>query len=167
MTPGTPVTPADEVTATTPRLEFAFGVALTLDPPLLLGGPPAGQTAVVHVTGGSFAGPRLRGRVVPGSGGDWARLRADGVLEFDARYLLEEADGTLITLRSLGYRWGPPSVMERLVRGQQVEPSAYYMRVTPRFEVRPGAHDWLGRHVFVGVGRKTPGGNHIDYFAVT
>lgn len=167
MTADSPPTAARDAATAPPRMEFAFGVTLTLGPPLLLGGPPAGETAVVHVTGGSFTGPRLHGRVVPGSGGDWARLRGDGVMEFDARYLLEEADGTLIMLRSLGYRWGSPAVMERLAQGETVEPSTYYMRVTPHFEVRGGTHDWLGRHVFVGAGRKTPGGNHIDYFMVT
>jgi len=151
-----------------PGLEFAFGVELVLDRPLLLGRPaPAAETAVVHVLGGSFAGPRLRGRVIAGSGGDWAQVRADGVLEFDARYLLQEQDGTLITLRSHGYRWGTPEMMGRLARGEPTDATDYYMRVTPRFEVRPGPHDWLGRHVFVGTGRKTAAGNRIDYFMVS
>ncbi len=42
--------------------------------------------------------PRLRCKAVPASGGDYALFRPDGVLAFDARYLLQEDDGTLILL---------------------------------------------------------------------
>ena len=42
----------------------------------------------------------------------------------------------------------------------------YYMRVSPRFDVAAGPHDWLNRHVFVGVAEKIPGANRIHYFQV-
>ena len=161
---------ADHTASAGPALEFAFGIDLTLEPPVILGGGTAGTvaavTAIVQVADGRIDGPRLRGRVVPGSGGDWARVRSDGVLEFNARYLLEAEDGTVIALRSRGYRWGPPEVMRALARGESADPDSYYMRITPRFEVRPGPHEWLARHVFLGTGRKTADGNHIDYHVV-
>jgi hypothetical protein len=47
-----------------------------------------------------------------------------------------------------------------------VRDEEYYMRVTPRFEVAAGQHEWLNRHVFVGVAEKTPGANRIHYFQV-
>lgn len=161
---------ADHTAPARPALEFAFGIDLTLEPPVILGGGTAdavpAATAIVQVADGRIDGPRLRGRVVPGSGGDWARVRSDGVLEFNARYLLEAEDGTVIALRSRGYRWGPPEVMLALARGEPADPTSYYMRITPTFEVRPGPHEWLARHVFLGTGRKTADGNHIDYHVV-
>jgi hypothetical protein len=35
-----------------------------------LGATPQGNRVLVQVTGGSFSGPKLRGKVLPG-GGDW------------------------------------------------------------------------------------------------
>lgn len=145
-----------------PKFEYAFTIHLTLKRPVFIG---SGRAAV-YVESGVIEGPKLTGRVLPDSGGDWAGLRADGVLDFDARYLLEADDGTVIYLQNRGYRWGPPEVMQRLNTGQPVDASEYYMRVTPRFEVAAGPHEWLARHVFIGVAERTPTGNSIHYYQV-
>ena len=42
----------------------------------------------------------------------------------------------------------------------------YYMRVTPKFDAPAGPHEWMSRHVFVGVAEKLPGANRIHYFVV-
>jgi hypothetical protein len=47
-----------------------------------------------------------------------------------------------------------------------VRPDEYYMRVSPKFDVPEGPHEWMSRHVFVGVAEKTPGSNRIHYFVV-
>jgi hypothetical protein len=43
----------------------------------------------------------------------------------------------------------------------------YYLRAQPTFETPKGKHDWLTRHVFVGIGERTPDGNLVRYYAVT
>ena len=43
---------------------------------------------VVYITGGTFAGPRLRGAVLGGA--DWQIRRRDGAIELDARYALKD-----------------------------------------------------------------------------
>ena len=63
-----------------------------------------------------------------------------------------------------GYRWGPTEVMAALSRHESVDPSAYYMRTAPRFDVPEGRYAWMSRHVFVGVAEKTPQGNSINCF---
>jgi hypothetical protein len=65
------------------------------------------------ITDGSFEGPRLHGKVLPG-GGDWTLLRGDGVLELDSRVTLEPDDGALIHVTSFGLRHGPPDVIAAL-----------------------------------------------------
>lgn len=55
------------------------------------------------------------------SGGDWRLLRPDGVLDFDARYLLRTDDGTVIYMQNRGYRWGPPEMMAALSRREPVD----------------------------------------------
>lgn len=150
----------------TPRLEYAFSIALTLTPvrwvkPTTMGA----MRGAVYAAEGTIEGPTINGRVVPMSGGDWPLVRPDGVIDFDARYLLELDDGTLIYMQNAGYRWAStPEIAERMSRNEPVDPDAYYMRVTPKFDVPAGPHDWLARHVFVGVAEKTPGANRIHYF---
>ena len=43
----------------------------------------------------------------------------------------------------------------------------YYLRAQPTFETPVGKHDWLTRHVFVGVGERRPDGNPVSYYALT
>ena len=128
---------------------------------------PAGATrAAVYAASGKIEGPRLNGRVVPMSGGDFPLIRPNGVIDFDARYLLEADDGAIIYMQNRGYRWGTPEVMQRLSRNEPVQPHEYYMRASPKFEAPEGPHEWLGRHVFVGVAEKLPGANRIHYFVL-
>lgn len=149
-----------------PKLEFAMDIRLTLGPKLALGPlPKGGDRYYVEILGGTFEGPKLKGKVLRG-GGDWPHIRPDGVFDFDARYILQEDDGTLIYLMNRGFRWGPPDVMARMARREPVDPAEYYMRTSPIFDVPTGKHDWLTRHVFFGVGDKTPEGNVIRYYQV-
>ncbi|MGX1305420.1 hypothetical protein AB7M35_000140 [Amorphus suaedae] len=151
-----------------PRFEFAFAVTLTLKKPRLEMAPLAvgGSRLGVQIVGGTFEGPQIAGTVVPG-GGEWPHVRGDDVFCFDARYHLRVDDGTIILLQNRGYRHASPEVMERLWAlrpGDHVSPEEYYFRCTPTFEVAPGKHDWLARHVFVGLGERNATGNTIRYF---
>lgn len=149
-----------------PRLEHAFSIEIELNPAIYMSPSSTGQTrAAVYLKEGKISG-RINGRVLPGSGGDWALIRADKVLDFDARYLLELDDGTVIYMQNRGYRWGSDEVMQAMREQKDVDPSAYYMRTIPRFEGPAGPHEWLYRHVFVGVAEKIPSANRIHYFTV-
>ena len=156
-----------------PKLEFAFEIRLHFTRVQTINNMPTGAgRGAVYVDSGEFQGPRLHGRAVPNSGGDYSLFRPDGVLSFDARYMLQEADGTLILLRNQGYLWGRKSdTMDKLRNmvfsgGLAVDPSEYYLRAFPTFEVETGRHDWLMRHVFVGIGERKADGNLIRYYAL-
>jgi hypothetical protein len=56
--------------------------------------------------------------------------------------------------------------MARLSAGEIVEPSLYYFRTTPRFEVQDGPHRWLADHVFVGQGQRRPDVVELEIFRV-
>ncbi len=148
-----------------PRFEFAFAIRIVLTKalwpePL----PRGGKRVFVGIESGTFEGPNIAGVVLPGTGGDYAHERPDGVIDFDARYMLRENDGTLIYLQNRGFRWSTPEAMAAMRAQQPVDPEAYYMRVHPIFEVEAGRHDWLNKYVFVGIGEKVPQGNVIHYF---
>src|SRR4029078_12406294 len=88
-----------------------------------------GLRRVVPITGGTFAGPAIRGRVVPG-GADWQYVRPDGVLALAPKYTLKTSDIVLVMVTNRGVRRGPPEVIARLARGERVDPSEYYFRTT-------------------------------------
>ncbi len=116
--------------------------------------------------GGEVAGPRLTGRAVPHSGGDWPRIWPDGVVEFIAHYLLEASDGTPIYVHNRGFAYTSPEVLARQERNEPVDPEAYYARMTPTFEAPPGPHEWLSRSIFVGQAERHPGHSIFDYYEV-
>jgi Protein of unknown function (DUF3237) len=156
-----------------PKLEFAFEVRLHFTRVQNIEKMPTGAgRGAVYVDSGEFSGPHLRGKAVPNSGGDYSLFRPDDVLAFDARYMLQEDDGTLILVRNNGYLWGRSAdTMDRLRKmafaaGPTVDPADYYLRAFPTFEVNTGKHDWLMRYVFVGVGERKADGNLIRYFAL-
>ena len=111
---------------------------------------------------------------MPGSGGDYAYWRGDDVAALDARYLLEE-DG----------RHGDHAAEPRLPVGPQARHDAAAARrgrsraasrcrttnitcaARPRSNAPPGKHDWLTKHVFIGVGERRADGNLLRYYALT
>jgi Protein of unknown function (DUF3237) len=114
---------------------------------------------------GSVTGPRLSGVVLPG-GGDWQAIHEDGLTEIFARYSLKANDGTVIAVSNPGVRVASPDIIKRLAAGEDVDPSLYYFRTTPTFDVAAGPHDWLRRKVFVARGIRRPDHVLIDFFQV-
>ena len=122
-----------------------------------LGAVPLGTRVIALVGSGHFEGPRLRGKVLPGSG-DWTLLRGDGVLELDLHLTLETDDGAHIYMTSFGLRHGPPEVIAAIARGASVDPSTYYFRTTPRFETGNPKYAFLNRLLAVSSGDRRPEG---------
>jgi len=147
------------------NLQRLFKAEITLAPPQELGDTPQGRRRIIGITGGRFSGERLSGRVLPG-GADWQVIRADGVAELDARYTLETNDGALIYVRNRGYRHGPAEVLKKLSSGEEVDPSLYYMRTTPRFETGDARYAWLNRIVCVATGARRTAAVELEVFEV-
>jgi hypothetical protein len=146
--------------------EFAFEARVAVQPPLVVGPSSHGLRRVVPITGGTFEGPNIRGRVIPG-GADWQFVRPDGVLAVEARYTLETADSVLIMVTNRGVRRGPPAVIARLGRGEPVDPSEYYFRTTAEFEAPVGSkYAWLNESVFVGVAERRADAAIIRFYRV-
>jgi hypothetical protein len=152
-----------------PSLEFCFQVRLDFPPgPRLRFAPAFGQyqRGFVSVAGGEVSGPRLSGRVVPGSGGDWPRLWPSGLIEFEAHYMIEADDGAPIYIHNRGVAYAAPDVMAQVEAGGAPPPEATYCRVTPRFEAPAGPHEWLGRTIFVGTAERRGDQTFFEYYAV-
>jgi Protein of unknown function (DUF3237) len=129
------------------QFEFLFTLGADVGELISLGPCPLGERRVVYITSGSFEGPQLRGELIGGA--DWQILRSDGALELDARYAIKEARGAVVQVLSQGYRHGPPEVMARLARGEDVDPASYFFRTTMRFETGAGELAWLNKTIAV------------------
>ena len=142
-----------------------FTVALEVPTIQNLGRTPLGERRIGIVAGGSFEGPKLSGTVEEG-GSDWILVRPDGALQLDVRLTLKTNDGHLIGMTYRGFRHGPAAVIERLNRGEAVDPSEYYFRIAPFFETASEKYGWLNRIVTVGLGHRPPGGPVYRVFEV-
>lgn len=141
---------------------------LTLQVPSIvdLGATPLGVRKIAQVTGGRFEGERLNGKVHAGPGGDWLLLRNDGVLALDVRITLETDDGQLIYMGYRGMRHGPKEVIDRLNRGEKVDPASYYFRMVPQFETGSAQYAWLNKLVAIAKGDREPTGPKYTVYEV-
>ena len=147
------------------RTAHLFTLTLNVGAPQPIGAGPAGNRRVVTVGGGRFEGERLRGTVLEG-GSDWLLVRPDETTVLDVRLVLKTEDGALIGLTYGGFRHGPAEVMERVNRGDAVDPASYYFRVAMGFETASAQYQWLNRIIAIGTGRRTPEGPVYEVFEV-
>lgn len=87
--------------------------------------------------GGEIFGPKLQGRVVPQSGGDFASNDLS-----DSHLMLQASDGTWIYMNMLGYEHN------------ETEGGSAYFRVAPYFDAPRGPHEWLAKTVFIGTAER-------------
>jgi uncharacterized protein DUF3237 len=106
-----------------------------------IGSTPQGTLMIFPVTGGTFEGERLRGRVLA-SGGDWVTAHDDGSFTLDLRVTLEADDGALIYMTFTGVR----------------DDANHYFRTVPRFETAAPQYAFLNRLLAVGTGEIGPDG---------
>ena len=145
--------------------EQLFEMQVELGEAQQVGATPRGSRLIVPLTGGTFAGPKLKGDVLPG-GADWLLTRSDGVRELDVRLTLHTDDGHLIYMSYRGINTITPEIVQRIMRGEPVDPSEYYMRITPVFETWGEQYGWLKRIVADGVGQGLPTAVHHTVYAI-
>jgi hypothetical protein len=130
----------------------------------MLGQSPLGWRRLDKLEKGHFKGPKIDARIV--SGMDLLLGGADQALRPDVRLVLELDDGETLLVQYRGVRHGPPDVMAKIARGEDVPPSSYYLRTGLIFETASRKYDWMNRIVGVGVGRREPGAAVYDVFEV-
>lgn len=146
--------------------QFEFRMRVLIGAPLDQGTWDGRRMRIMPIAGGTFEGPRFSGVILPG-GADWQSVSvADGVAQIDARYTLQCADGTLVSMFDRGVRRGPPEVMALLAAGEVVDPALYYFRTTPWFQVQDGPHRWLAENVFICRGSRRPDAVELDIYRV-
>ena len=116
-----------------------YEAVVDIAPTVPLGDSPLGERRIVPITGGTFEGPGIRGKVLPG-GADRQLIRKDGVRRLDALYEMQADDGAVITVRN--------QVLIAPGGGGGGAPD--YRSSTLEITAPEGPHAWLNRLVFVG-----------------
>jgi hypothetical protein len=119
-----------------PTTRLAWEAVVDIAPVIDLGDSPLGKRRMIPITGGTFVGPRLRGKVLPG-GADRQLVRKDGVTLLNALYEMQTDDGAVIT------------ILNRVI----IDPSdklAPYSRSMVEATAPEGPNGWLNRRIFVG-----------------
>jgi hypothetical protein len=130
-----------------------------------LGPAPFGHRRDVNLLGGTVSGAKLNGRILPG-GADWQIMAADGALDIHARYTIESDAGALVQVDSKGVRNGPPEVLARLAKGEDVDASLYYFRTVMRFETGHPSAAWLNRILGLAKGAREKNAVKLEVYEV-
>lgn len=123
-----------------------------------MGQTPLSQLMWGVARGGSFKGPKLSGEVVPLSGGDWTRVRADLSIALDVRICLRTDDGVNIMMAYGGVMWAPTQddLVYMIDADKPDDPagtSRYYYRTSIQFETGDARYAWLNHTLAIGCGR--------------
>jgi len=105
---------------------------VTLAPAVVVGDTLFGRRQFIGITGGTIAGPKFKGEVMPG-GWDYQLITTQGCASLSADYFIRAADGTVIHVLNEGINC-PKSGERSFFR--------------PRFEAPKGPHEWLTRSAF-------------------
>jgi hypothetical protein len=116
-----------------PGVEFAFEERVTLAPAVVLGNTALGHRQYIPITGGTVAGPKLKGQVLPGGHDFQLTYRGSNCTQLSADYFLKADDGTVIHVFNEGL----------------VCPGGERPLFHPKVEAPEGAHGWLTRATFV------------------
>lgn len=110
-------------------------------------GGPTGTRVIAPVSGGSFAGPKLSGTIVPPAG-DWVHARKNRTIHLDVRLQLVTDDGEAILMAYQGI-------------GKPNDDGTTSVRTAPTFETGAEKYAWLNDVQAVGIG--TAGADSVTY----
>jgi uncharacterized protein DUF3237 len=147
------------------RTQPLFVMRLDVRKLLMVGATPGAYRRIGVVPGGAFEGERLSGDVLDG-GSDWQSVRTDSSTTLNVRLVLRTKDDALITMTYQGVRHGAAEVMDRIEKGEVVDPGSYYFRINPLFETAAPKYDWINRIVAIGVGHRRADGPIYSVFEV-
>ena len=149
------------------KSEFLYRAHIDVEGFYEVGETFRGTRNIVRVKGGWFEGPKIRGDVLQGTG-DWFVIRPGGVAEGDVRDTYRTHDGHIIYVSYRGIIDMPSEVWEQLGRGEDVDPSDYYLRGQPMFETaaKDNPYSWLNNILAVSVGKQEKLGVTYDVYQI-
>jgi hypothetical protein len=108
-----------------------------------------GVRRIIPIIGGEVKGEGINGKVCP-FGADFQIIRPNELIELEAKYAFETDDGAVVYVENKGLRFGPVDLLQKLKRGEPVDPKLIYFRTVPRFETGAAKYRWLMENLFIG-----------------
>ena len=130
------------------QTKYVFSLAIRVGTPIVAGDLGYGVRRVIAVLGGEVRGPGMKGTIFP-VGADFQTIRPNGFTELEAKYAFEMDDGAVIYIENIGIRFGPKELLNRIAKGETVDPALIYFRTAPKFETGAANYRWLMEHLFV------------------
>ena len=135
----------------TPQLQtrYVFTIAANIGEVTSAGDIGTGVRRIIPITGGEVKGEGINGKVCP-FGADFQIIRPNELIELEAKYAFETDDGAVVYVENKGIRFGPVDLLQKLKRGEPVDPKLIYFRTVPKFETGAENYRWLMEHIFIG-----------------
>ena len=151
----------------TPQLQtkYVFTLHIKVGVPIVAGDLGHGLRRIIPILGGEVSGEGINGTIHP-VGADYQIIRPDGFTELEAKYAFELDDGAAIYIENIGVRFGPKEALDRIARGEAVDPALIYFRSVPKFETGAPDYRWLMQSLFIGVGARHPDRVELDVHQV-
>ena len=135
----------------TPQLEtrYVFTITARIGEVTSAGEIGSGVRRIIPIIGGEVKGEKVNGKVLP-FGADFQIIRPNELIELEAKYAFETDDGAIVYVENTGLRFGPVELLQKLKRGESVDPKLIYFRTVPKFETGAPNYRWLMENLFVG-----------------
>jgi hypothetical protein len=145
--------------------KYVFSLAIRVGAPIVAGDLGHGIRRIIPILGGEVRGQGIKGTILP-VGADFQIVRPNGFTELEAKYAFEMDDGAIVYIENVGVRFGPSELLDRIAKGETVDPALIYFRSVPKFETGSQKYRWLTEHLFIGVGARHPDRVEIDVHQV-
>src|SRR5215475_14931121 len=135
---------------TTPVLEtrYVFTITARIGEVTIAGDTGHGVRRIIPILGGEVRGENVNGKVCA-FGADFQIIRPNELIDLEAKYAFETDDGATVYVENRGIRFGPVDLLQKLRRGEAVDPKLIYFRTVPKFETGHEKYRWLMQHIFV------------------
>ena len=135
----------------TPVLEtkYVFTLTVAIGAVTTAGDIGHGVRRIIPITGGTVKGEGINGKICA-FGADFQVIRPNELIELEAKYAFETDDGAVIYVENRGIRFGPVDLLQKLKRGEPVDPRPIYFRTVPKFETGAEKYRWLMESLFIG-----------------
>ena len=134
----------------TPELQtkYVFTITAEIADVTTAGDIGYGVRRIIPIIGGEVSGDDVNGKVLP-FGADFQIIRPNELIDLEAKYAFETDDGAVVYVENKGIRFGPVDLLQKLKRGEPVDPKLIYFRTSPKFETGAEKYRWLMEHIFV------------------
>ena len=150
-----------------PQLEtkYVFTLTVRIGEVTSAGETGHGVRRIIPILGGEVRGDGVNGKICA-FGADFQIIRPNELIELEAKYAFETDDGATVYVENKGLRFGPVDLLQKLKRGEPVDPRLIYFRTVPKFETGHEKYRWLMENLFIGSAARHPDRVVIDVHQV-